>query len=857
MKQKPDLSGKSPSTPDDDGSMIERALQQEFGENGSPPPSFPLPDQIGPYKIIRRIGEGGMGVVYEAEQAEPTRRVALKVIRSVHATDHARLFKREIQILARLRHASIARIYDAGQTEDQQYFAMELIQGEPLLDYCESAELSLKNRLALLPLVSEAVQYAHQRGVIHRDLKPANILVDEGGMPHVLDFGLAQVIDPNAQITRSLMEGRTLIGTLPYMSPEQIQGDVTGIDVRTDVYSLGVILYQMITLQYPYDVSGGLIAALKTITETDPKRPSEFRGHFDDDLDTIALKALAKEPDHRYQSVEALARDIEHYHFGRPIDAKRDSTWYVFTKSLKRHRVAVGVASMATVLLVVSLIAIAITARERGQRLAESHANTVAIALQRGNWCAVLSASQESISAGYEDPAELHLARVEAFVALNNGQQAMKELASASNLATTSQKARILLWRGDLGLHGSLDKPNAITLVKRAIELGLPPADRSFAEGLIASTSAEALKRFEAAVSADPYRHRASILLGIAYMTQGQFKRAEEFIRHTLRIYPDDLEARFFLAILLVCNGENTEAIGIVRSMEPQFGKNETKQLLVFLGIMGQLIPADKWKNGSIPQNPTMVLLPQLIPVLLSLSSSRGDVSSDLSEGSPFTGLAFPPWFHREVIAWGPIGYNWFKGDINAALKAASDIPIAVPDLHIAKGLLLKSVGRLREAEASLQAATESPTLIGLDSFALFEACQIQWHLARELPEHPDLVMHDRALQSLQKLAESGHLGPKFAAAALAIAIEAREFDTARWIVQNWELDFPDDGDAKRSGIEVEFQAGAYEVAIRRADAFLAKHPNDTKVRGYQELADSELRQACRSLTSASNVNGN
>ncbi len=339
-----------------------RAWKQRRAELNIAAPA-PLPEKIGPYKVIRRIGAGGMGVVYEAEQAEPSRRVAVKLIRGPVGADtyHLRLFQREIQILGRLRHSAIAQIYDAGHTEDgQQYFAMELIDGRPLVEFCELADLSLRDRLALFAEVCNAVQYAHQRGVIHRDLKPANILVDKDGKPHVLDFGLARVVDPEVDVTRSLLAGRAFIGTLPYMSPEQTQADPADLDIRTDVYSLGVILYEMLTGTYPYRVAGQIAEVLRNIAEAEPKKPSTVRRQINDEVETIVLKTLAKERERRYQSAEALARDIGHYLNGEPIDAKRDSTWYVIRKSLRRYRVAAGGAAAFVLLLAVSTILLSI-----------------------------------------------------------------------------------------------------------------------------------------------------------------------------------------------------------------------------------------------------------------------------------------------------------------------------------------------------------------------------------------------------------------------------------------------------------------------------------------------------------------
>ena len=247
-------------------------------ENGDPtigmissptadPPA--LPSTIGRYRIIRLLGEGGMGAVYEAEQDSPQRTVALKVIRAGYATDEMlRRFENETQALGRLQHPGIAQIYDAGTAETplgrQPYFAMELVRGETLLKYCDEHKLNVRQRLELVAKICDAVQHAHQRGLIHRDLKPANIIVGEDGQPKILDFGVARLTDSDAQATRQTDIGQ-LIGTLAYMSPEQVLGDPAEVDTRSDVYALGVILYELLAGKMPYMLSHILHEAVRTI----------------------------------------------------------------------------------------------------------------------------------------------------------------------------------------------------------------------------------------------------------------------------------------------------------------------------------------------------------------------------------------------------------------------------------------------------------------------------------------------------------------------------------------------------------------------------------------------------------------
>ncbi len=301
------------------------------------------PDRIGHYTIIREIGRGGMGIVYEAEQQDPRRTVALKVVRGgVYVDEHKlKLFRREAQALARLRHPGIAAIHEAGRTEaGQHFFAMELAQGVPLNRYARNEELSLRRRLSLFARICNAVNYAHQRGVIHRDLKPSNILVDADGIPKILDFGLAKITDSDIAATTIVTEVGKIQGTLAYMSPEQARGDPSEIDLRSDIYSLGVILYELLTERLPYSVHRTMLPeAVRVICEEEPRRPSTMSRTLRGDVETIALKAIEKDPARRYQTAGQLAQDVGRYLGSQPILARRPSAVYQFTKLVSRHKI--------------------------------------------------------------------------------------------------------------------------------------------------------------------------------------------------------------------------------------------------------------------------------------------------------------------------------------------------------------------------------------------------------------------------------------------------------------------------------------------------------------------------------------
>jgi eukaryotic-like serine/threonine-protein kinase len=351
---------------------------------------------IGPYRVVREIGRGGMGVVYEAEQPRPRRRVALKVILGGRYVDTAaiRMFQRETDSLARLKHPGIAAIYESGCTEDgQHFFAMELVQGRRLSDDLDDrgplrSRADLQHRLALFRKISGAVAYAHQRGVIHRDLKPSNILVvappggvvagKDSGVPpagrapdrvpdiKVLDFGLARISDADQEAATAVTALGRIQGTLPYMSPEQVRGRRDEVDVRTDVYSLGVLLYRMLTGRLPYDLDGaGFPEAARIVCEQPPRPLGAVRGRvkFDRDLAIILHKTLEKDPARRYQTVAALDEDVERYLGGQPILARPPGSAYLIRKLIARHKVRFAAAAALLALLLVFSAVMTLQAR--------------------------------------------------------------------------------------------------------------------------------------------------------------------------------------------------------------------------------------------------------------------------------------------------------------------------------------------------------------------------------------------------------------------------------------------------------------------------------------------------------------
>ncbi len=327
------------------------------------------------YRILGEVHRGGQGVVYQALHESTRRKVAIKVLKEGPFADRTELarFDREVDVLSRLNHPHIVAVHDRGLTAGHAWYVMDYVPGRPLDAYVAGADLSMDALLALFVKVCDAVNVAHLRGVIHRDLKPGNIRVDEQGEPRILDFGLAKLVHehPGGSSALAMTMTGQFVGSLPWSSPEQTTGGADAIDIRTDVYSLGVILFQLLTGRFPYPVVGRIDDVVRHIAQTSPERPSTIRRGLDHDLELIVLKCLAKEPERRYQSAGELARDIRHYLANEPVEATSPSASYRLRKFVRRNRVLVlAGAAIAATLVISAIVSVAFGLSEARQRRA-------------------------------------------------------------------------------------------------------------------------------------------------------------------------------------------------------------------------------------------------------------------------------------------------------------------------------------------------------------------------------------------------------------------------------------------------------------------------------------------------------
>ncbi|MDX2475576.1 MAG: protein kinase [Candidatus Krumholzibacteria bacterium] len=322
-----------------------------------------LPAKIGSYVIKRVIASGGMGTVYEAMQENPRRPAAVKVVKANMASDDAlRRFEREAQALARMRHPGIAQIYEAGTFLDGNvtlpFFALEYIpNASTIIEFAKARGYGLRQKLELFLQVCEAIHYGHQRGIIHRDLKPGNILVDSEARARVIDFGVARAVDADQEPAADHTQVGQILGTAPYMSPEQFDADPNDLDTRSDVYALGVVLYELLSGKLPYAVAGaGVFEVARAVREDQPPPLRSLVKGLDSEVEIIVGKVLQKNRDERYQSAFGLAEDIRHYLQGEAISAKPASLAYQMKIIARKNQAAVGLALLTVVLLAAGVV---------------------------------------------------------------------------------------------------------------------------------------------------------------------------------------------------------------------------------------------------------------------------------------------------------------------------------------------------------------------------------------------------------------------------------------------------------------------------------------------------------------------
>lgn len=612
------------ATDSDDGTDYTFSTPRVSTTQTTQRPSGPLPTRIGHYHIRRMIASGGMGTVYEATQERPRRTVALKLMRHGIASRSAlKRFEYESQILARLQHPGIAQIYEAGTHDDGggavPYFAMEYIpNAKSITDYAKEKKLGARERLELFTLVCDAVHHGHLKGIIHRDLKPGNILVDSNGDAKIIDFGVARGTDSDLAITTLQTDLGELVGTLQYMSPEQCRADPHDIDTRSDIYALGVVLYQLLAEQLPYDVSQTPALGLRMIQEERPPRLRAWDSRLKGDVETIVLKALEKDRARRYQSALGLAEDIRRYLVGEAIVARAPSIIYLLRVFARRHKgtfwaiAAVFVVLTAGVLTSTALYVQARSAREQATREADK-----AMAINEFLVNDMLTSADPAIARGRKTTAEQMLA--------NAAERIDSAFSNEPELAAT---IRITVAKSymSLGVLDTAEEHLQAAVAIREREFGAQHPEtlraRSWLAGLLRLrgkyAAAETLARQTLTTQRQRlgYQHPEVLHtmdeLAMVLWHRGHRSEAEAMHRETLRLrnevlgaaHRDTLTSTYNLAVVLGAQGNLEEAESLhhrALTGRRQLLGNEHPNTLKSMGTLGLLF----WRQGRLAEAET------------------------------------------------------------------------------------------------------------------------------------------------------------------------------------------------------------------------------------------------------------
>ncbi len=809
------------------------------------------------YELVEAIDSGGQGVVWKAIRLADHRKVAVKFILAEHVGDAAARarFAREYQLLGVLDNPHIVRAVDCGELPAGELWqATEYVSGRPLDEFVKELDrqhvdsgqsFPVRQVLELFCLICDGVDAAHRVGIIHRDLKPSNILVDDDGRPRILDFGLARTETTEATVLVT-MTGQFL-GTYAFAAPEQVEGRPGQIDARTDVYSLGVILFNLLTNTFPYAPWQNRLELCDRIRSPDRTPPRSLVRYIDRDLEAVMLKSVARDRSARYQTVRELQADLDRYLRGERPLAKPPSGLDKLVRTARRHPAMAAGALALLVTAAVALIPISVlahsnaaiaedeaAARRRAElaegdalgRLRDSYVQAAALARQRGDWEAARKNCDEAIELRHPDEVGLRLAKVEASYGQSDVDRAAAELAElAQRTDLGSALAAVRLWEADIGLS-RWNYRDAEQLIRAAIDLGgLSSADTEYATGLIARNSPDAAECFARALAIDPYHYRANSALAIVQLVLGRVDEAQRHLSLAQLVYPNDRNLALVDALVAALRGDDEAMTTTLDRCEASLGTRRTELARHMLQALAEL------KAEGTDSEPNRLAMMTRAAALVMLLTNQSDADErDLS-------LPFPPFLAELALKMAPLITLTLAGKYEECvdlLGLALEVnPLG--DLFAARGSFLVAIERYDEAADAFQQAAMTPSLIGLRQTTLVGLLTSKWMAAkRECVRRgvwpPDTPTRTEAVRLIREIRTLGPLSVFQASLLSNIAWQAGDTDLSRGILSDWRVRAADDIELLRMQARVEHSSGAYGSAILAADEVIRREPGDAEM---------------------------
>jgi serine/threonine protein kinase len=864
------------------------------------PPRAATPNIPG-YEILEILGRGGMGVVYKARQTHLKRLVALKMILAgaQAGTEELLRFRTEAQAVARLKHPNVVQIYEVGEHEGKPYCALEFVEGGTLAKHLSGAPLPPRQAAEVLEALARAMDAAHQAGIVHRDLKPANVLLATGattadgsvsvkplatksncavptsakpqaagvGTPKVADFGLAKRLDDDSGQTQT----GAVMGTPSYMAPEQAKGETAGPLV--DVYALGAIFYECLTGRPPFRAAT-MLETLDQVRTREPVSPRSLQPSVPQDVETICLKCLEKDPAKRYPSAGALADDLQRCREDRPIVARPANVWERSLKFTRRNKLLVGSAASVFFALLIGLIASSIflgqaraSAKEAEDNLAEAQRKkkeaddnlkalkkeslTVIIqsakfARQRGQVTQAIELFDKALTVLKEnnvDPGEVLLEKAKALAALNKTKEAaaiLDDLRKRPNLGPLA--GEVLLVRADVALGEETDQ--AIRWIKDAIKLGLPEGDKEYGLALLADSAPAAIEHCRRALVKDPHHHSALGVLSLSLLVLGRTNEARDVALRATTIYPEDPNFRIVLAIVHALHGDLAAVRAEMKAVESQLGKKTIEGLSASLEVLHDITTWDTEDDAGIGVK-LMSAFIKLGPHMQHLFAEGANLKTDKLSAlnvdefiqAVLRKAKAPPLVARNMLKVQVAVTKMVANEVNDATLADMAALLKVhPEgtLRYIHGMMHVSVGKYREGELILVQAAKDPAVAPIRRKALTAAlaCEVMM-LSPQWTNFPDPEVMRRGANNVRALYAPGGISAREAPLMARIAAKNKQFDLAKAILTDWEALAPKDPVLHRIRADILFQSGDLTGAVMSA----TRLPNDAEIQEMKKIA--------------------